>query len=136
MDDYLLFDRDFSVLDEVCVNSADPEFKTALMTGEPEALRAWCRRNPRKLHRSFDWLTDSPKNKKTKELIEREIGRRGRLQAAFIAVILAIASFGATQVFRSCFQQPESGRGVSEPPKTESRRQPSAPRAARPEESP
>ncbi len=90
MDDYLYADWDYHPMDEFCVKSADPDFKTALLTGRPGAVRAWCRKNPRKLHRSFDWLTDSPKNAKTKALIEREIGRQGRLQAAFIAVGLFV----------------------------------------------
>lgn len=116
-DDYLYADRDFHPLDELCAKVADPDFKTALLTGRQIAVREWCRKNPRKLHRSFDWLTDSPRNTKTKALIEREIGRRGRLQAAFIAVILSAVSLAATLTVRHCSQAPEPDHGVSEIPK-------------------
>lgn len=92
MNNYLYFDRCFSILDRYCVNIADTTFREALTEGTPDAVRRWCRDHPRRMHKSFDWLTDHRDNLRVKEIIGREIERFRAKRAYLLAIWIAVGS--------------------------------------------
>ena len=118
MEDYVLTDRDYHPLDRLCMKSADPDFKTALLTERPEALRAWCRKNPRKMHRALDWLHDVPANQRFTDLIDREIGRTGRIQGYWVSVILTLLGIAASVAISRCALPPTSVSSSDPPTRT------------------
>lgn len=100
MNDDLLFNRGFSILDDRCSKLADTAFKDALNAGTGDAVRSWCRLYPRRMVRAFDWLTEHRDNERVKDLIDREIERlrakRSYLLAIYVAVVSSAISILAT----------------------------------------